>query len=77
MICINIRNKNKNIDSVPVSSIKIDNSSSYGNGYTELVTVGDSVGTGVIRVVMNSTIDYEVFFKLSHNANWIDMDVKI
>jgi hypothetical protein len=72
-----IRNKRKNIDMFPIAEIKIDNTSSYGNGYSELVTRGDAVGTGIVRIVMNSTIDYEVFFSLAPGADWFEMEVKL
>lgn len=71
-----IRNKKTGTDAVPKSGIFIDGTSSYGNGYTELVRSGDALMSSGIRVVMNSTYDYEAVFTLGAGRDFIEMEVR-
>jgi hypothetical protein len=76
-----MKNKRLGINITPVLGIYINDidSTSYGQGYTELVEGGNYLEEGAIRLYLNSSagLVYEAFFRLLPGADFIQAEVKL
>lgn len=75
-----MRNKNLSLNvSYPKSGIFIDDkeTSSYGNGYTEITQKGENIVSSSIRMYMNSTanITYDATFSMRAGQDFIELAV--
>lgn len=75
-----MRNKNLSLNvSYPKSGVFIDDkeTSSYGNGYTELTQKGENIASSSIHLYMNSTanITYDATFSLKAGQDFLEFGV--
>lgn len=76
-----MKNRMLGINMTPIFGIYINGmeSSSYGNGFTELAESGNETGTAVIRLYMNASSghSYETFFRLMPGTDFIQAEVRL
>jgi fatty acid-binding protein DegV len=72
-----IRNKRLGVDIRPKTTIYVNDSSATGSGYTELTARGAELTSAGIRVVMDSTIDYEALFTLDAGADFVQLTIRV
>lgn len=76
-----MKSRSLGINMTPVFGIYINGmeSSSHGNGFTELVESGSDVGTAAIRLYMNASSghSYEAFFRLMPGTDFIQSEVRL
>jgi len=76
-----IRNKRTGTDITPTFGIFIndDVSSSYGNGYTQLVETGETLSEANIKLYLesNANITYETYFTLLSGQDFVKVSVKV
>lgn len=75
-IITKIVNKREGLELFPKMNILLGGTSYSGSGYTELVRTGDSITTGVIRIVIKSERYYEVLISLGPGQDFLELEVK-
>ena len=74
-----IINKRANVNITPITSIYMDEdkAGAAGNGFTQLSTQGSSLGSGSIRVYVNSSVrEYDAVFTLQSAQDFVTLEVK-
>jgi len=74
-----IENKLAGVNITPVSRITIEDNetSSYGNGSTELTEIGSYLVTSAIRLYLNTTsVKYEALFTLGAGQDYVELEIR-
>jgi len=58
------------------SSVEIDENSSSGTGFTEILAAGTNLPECTVHVFVNSTLSYDVYYTLYSGADFLVIDVK-
>lgn len=74
-----IKEKTNNISVIPVNSsivIDEDTSTSYGNGYSELLRKDNDLPRCVAHFFVNSTVSYDIYYELYAGADFLLIEVR-